>query len=438
MTPHESGLPAVPRARLRPQLRPDDGARHRGGADVGDEDARASGRRRHDSDLGRPRRSRQHEHGRRAQGRARRRARDRRRRDRDCSPPARRIDLLAPLTTSPPLAARARRGARATCRRSTPIARRRPTSRRIAALIASGALERACDRSDFVSRLSMIDSRRTPFFRVRLSRLASDARRHVDAHRHTRTIRAPRGTTLSCKGWPQEAALRMLMNNLDPDVAERPEDLVVYGGSGRAARSWPAFDAIVALAASRSSTTKRCSCSPASRSAIFRTHPVGAARAHRQRAARARLGQLEDVPRSRRPRPDDVRPDDGRIVDLHRHAGHSAGHLRDAGRRRPPAFRRHAARHADGHGRPRRHGRRPAAGRHDERRRRARHRGRSDAHRAPPRDALSRRSRRRRSTRRWRAPPTTARAASRARSASRPTPPTCCRRSSRAASRRTS
>ena len=52
----------------------------------------------------------------------------------------------------------------------------------------------------------------------------------------TRTIRAPRGTSLSCKGWPQEAALRMLMNNLDPDVAERPEDLVVYGGSGRAAR----------------------------------------------------------------------------------------------------------------------------------------------------------------------------------------------------------
>ncbi|MGH7607146.1 MAG: urocanate hydratase, partial [Gemmatimonadales bacterium] len=61
----------------------------------------------------------------------------------------------------------------------------------------------------------------------------------------TRTIRAPRGTALSCKGWPQEAALRMLMNNLDPDVAERPDDLVVYGGSGRAARSWPAFDAIV-------------------------------------------------------------------------------------------------------------------------------------------------------------------------------------------------
>src|SRR3989440_8650394 len=60
-----------------------------------------------------------------------------------------------------------------------------------------------------------------------------------------RKVRAPRGTTISCKGWQQEAALRMIMNNLAPDVAERPDDLVVYGGSGRAARSWAAFDAIV-------------------------------------------------------------------------------------------------------------------------------------------------------------------------------------------------
>lgn len=60
-----------------------------------------------------------------------------------------------------------------------------------------------------------------------------------------REVRAPRGTEISCKGWQQEAALRMLMNNLDPEVAERPDDLVVYGGSGRAARSWAAFEAIV-------------------------------------------------------------------------------------------------------------------------------------------------------------------------------------------------
>src|SRR5438105_3135495 len=59
---------------------------------------------------------------------------------------------------------------------------------------------------------------------------------------HTTTeIRAPRGTTLSCKGWLQEAALRMLMNNLDPEVAERPRELVVYGGSGKAARNWPSL-----------------------------------------------------------------------------------------------------------------------------------------------------------------------------------------------------
>jgi len=59
-----------------------------------------------------------------------------------------------------------------------------------------------------------------------------------------RVIRAPRGPTRTCRGWVQEAALRMLMNNLDPEVAERPQDLVVYGGTGKAARDWPSFDAI--------------------------------------------------------------------------------------------------------------------------------------------------------------------------------------------------
>src|SRR5881227_3843309 len=60
-----------------------------------------------------------------------------------------------------------------------------------------------------------------------------------------RTIRAPRGTQLSCKGWHQEAAMRMLMNNLDEEVAERPRDLVVYGGTGKAARNWECYDAII-------------------------------------------------------------------------------------------------------------------------------------------------------------------------------------------------
>ena len=87
-----------------------------------------------------------------------------------------------------------------------------------------------------------------------------------------RTVRAPRGTTLSCKGWPQEAAMRMIMNNLDPDVAERPSDLVVYGGSGRAARSWAAFDAIVRSLQSleNNETLLVQSGKPVG---IFRTHP---------------------------------------------------------------------------------------------------------------------------------------------------------------------
>ena len=63
--------------------------------------------------------------------------------------------------------------------------------------------------------------------------------------RGARTIRAPRGSELSCKGWQQEAALRMLQNNLHPEVAERPDDLIVYGGTGKAARNWDCFHAIV-------------------------------------------------------------------------------------------------------------------------------------------------------------------------------------------------
>ena len=58
-------------------------------------------------------------------------------------------------------------------------------------------------------------------------------------------LSAPRGSELTCRGWTQEAALRMLLNNLDPEVAERPEELVVYGGRGRAARDWASFEAIV-------------------------------------------------------------------------------------------------------------------------------------------------------------------------------------------------
>ncbi len=87
-----------------------------------------------------------------------------------------------------------------------------------------------------------------------------------------RIVRAPRGNNLSCKSWQQEAAMRMIMNNLDPDVAERPNDLVVYGGSGRAARSWAAFDAIIHSLKSldNDETLLVQSGKPVG---IFRTHP---------------------------------------------------------------------------------------------------------------------------------------------------------------------
>src|SRR4029453_13918229 len=81
-------------------------------------------------------------------------------------------------------------------------------------------------------------------------------RRTADRHRHrtelkefpmdgARPVRSPRGTSLTARSWQTEAPLRMLQNNLDPEVAERPDDLVVYGGTGRAARDWRSFDAMV-------------------------------------------------------------------------------------------------------------------------------------------------------------------------------------------------
>ena len=85
-------------------------------------------------------------------------------------------------------------------------------------------------------------------------------------------VRAPRGTELSCKGWQQEAALRMLMNNLDPEVAEKPEELIVYGGTGKAARNWACFEAIVASlrGLENDETLLVQSGKPVG---IFRTHP---------------------------------------------------------------------------------------------------------------------------------------------------------------------
>jgi urocanate hydratase len=90
---------------------------------------------------------------------------------------------------------------------------------------------------------------------VTADRVESDLQLDTEDHRMTtattnpptnRTVRAPRGTKITCKGWQQEAAMRMLMNNLDPDVAENPAELIIYGGTGKAARSWPDYDRIVA------------------------------------------------------------------------------------------------------------------------------------------------------------------------------------------------
>ena len=81
-----------------------------------------------------------------------------------------------------------------------------------------------------------------------------------------RPVRAPRGTTLTARSWATEAPLRMLMNNLDPENAERPDDLVVYGGTGRAARDWRAFDAMVRTLTTLATRRDACWSSPAARS----------------------------------------------------------------------------------------------------------------------------------------------------------------------------
>ena len=96
----------------------------------------------------------------------------------------------------------------------------------------------------------------------------STASRH-DPNRH---IRAPRGTDLHCKSWLTEAAYRMLQNNLDAEVAERPEDLVVYGGIGRAARNWPSFDALLKALEQLEDDESLCvqSGKPVG---VFKTHP---------------------------------------------------------------------------------------------------------------------------------------------------------------------
>src|SRR5436305_8660480 len=93
-----------------------------------------------------------------------------------------------------------------------------------------------------------------------------------DRHAGSRVVRAPRGTQLTCRSWLTEAAFRMIQNNLDPEVAENPAELVVYGGIGRAARNWECFDAILA-ALKRLGDDESLLVQSGKPVAIFRTHP---------------------------------------------------------------------------------------------------------------------------------------------------------------------
>ena len=204
-------------------------------------------------------------------------------------------------------------------------------------------------------------------------------------------IRAPRGPDLNARSWSTEAPLRMLLNNLDPEVAEHPEALVVYGGSGRAARSHDALKAIVRtlLRLGDDETLLVQSGKPVG---VFRTHAGSAARPDRQRDARPALGHLGRVPPAGGTRPDHVRPDDGWELDLHRHAGNPPGHVPDLrGRGREALRRRRPRRALDPHCRAGgMGGAQPLAGVDAERRRPLR-RGRSRQDRAAAGDPLPRR-----------------------------------------------
>ena len=154
--------------------------------------------------------------------------------------------------------------------------------------------------------------------------------------------------------------MRMLMNNLDPEVGEKPSELVVYGGIGRAARDWESFDRIVATL-KRLEGDETLLVQSGKPVGVFRTH----ADAPRVLIANSNLvphwANWEHFNRARPQRPDDVRPDDGGLLDLHRHPGHRSGHLRDLRRTRPPALWRQPPGQMVPDRGTWRHGRRPAA-----------------------------------------------------------------------------
>ena len=173
-------------------------------------------------------------------------------------------------------------------------------------------------------------------------------------------IRAPRGNQLRCKGWQQEAALRCLMNNLDPEVAERPADLVVYGGIGKAARNWECFHAIVRELEAAGRRGDAAGADGQAGGGVSHARD-GAAGAHRQLEPGGQVGQLGALQRAGPQGPDDVRADDGGKLDLYRHAGDFAGDLPDLCGAGGAALWRLAEGQAGGDGRNGRHGRSAAA-----------------------------------------------------------------------------
>ena len=204
-----------------------------------------------------------------------------------------------------------------------------------------------------------------------------------------RSIRAPRGTSLTCLGLASGGRAA------DADEQSRSRGRRAARGSGRLRRHRQGGALVAGLRRHRriaAGARQRRDAARAVGQAGRRVPHLDprAARAHRQCQPRAEMGRLGHVPRSRGSRADDVRADDGRQLDLHRLAGHPAGHLRDAGRTGAAALRRHPRRPRHRHRRTGRHGRRPAARGDDERRRRARRRGGSHPHRTPAEQPLPR------------------------------------------------
>ena len=127
-----------------------------------------------------------------------------------------------------------------------------------------------------------------------LSTAVAKCRRRALVTPGARPVRSPVGTTLRCRSWQTEGVLRCLMNNLDPEVAERPDDLVVYGGAARAARDWNSFDVIVSEL-ERLGSDKTLLVQSGKPVGVFEHPPDGTQGADRELAPRARLGDLGGV-----------------------------------------------------------------------------------------------------------------------------------------------